>query len=128
MSEPAELPEADLDSQLRGLFEEAEQKIQGRTAPRAEPDRDLLRQAEERALKAYSSLPQMLRPMVLGLEAISRATGENAQILQRLDRANVEGTEAQQSLPQLIAGLETLLDQKNGVRQHVNIRAIIKCL
>ncbi len=119
MSEPAELPEADLDTQLRGLFEEAEQKIQGRTAPKVEPDKDLARQAEERVLKAYSSLPQMLRPMVLGLEAISRATGENAQILQRLDRTNAETTEAHQSLPKLIAGLETLLDQRNGVSQRM---------
>ena len=119
MSEPAELPDADLDTQLRGLFEEAEQKIQGRTASKAEPEKELVRQAEERALKAYSSLPQMLRPMVLGLEAISRATGENALILQRLDRVNVETAEAQQSLPQLVAGLETLLDQKNGVSQRM---------
>ena len=119
MSEPTELPDTDLDIQLRGLFEEAEQKIQERTAPKAEPDKELPRQAEDRALKAYSSLPQMLRPMVLGLEAISRATGENAQILQRLDRANLETSEAQKSLPQLVAGLETLLEQKNGVSQRM---------
>lgn len=130
MSEPAELPEADLDTQLRGLFQEAEQKIQGRTAPkaepvalkvepRAEPEKDAVRLAEERAAKAYTTLPQMLRPMVLGLEAISRATGENAQILQRLDRSNSEAVEAQRSLPTLISGLEALLDQKNGVSQRM---------
>jgi molecular chaperone GrpE (heat shock protein) len=119
MSEPAELPEADLDTQLRGLFQEAEQKIQGRSAPKVEPEKEAIRQAEERALKSYTSLPQMLRPMVLGLEAISRATGENSQILQRLDRSNSETTEAQKSLPQLIAGLESLLDQKNGVSQRM---------
>ena len=119
MSEPAELPDADLDTQLRGLFQEAEQKIHGRTASKAESEKDAIRQAEERAAKAYTSLPQMLRPMVLGLEAISRATGENAQILQRLDRTNVETTEAHKSLPQLISGLESLLDQKNGVSQRM---------
>ncbi|MGB8169553.1 MAG: nucleotide exchange factor GrpE [Chthoniobacteraceae bacterium] len=119
MSEPAELPEADLDTQLRGLFEEAELKIQGRTAPKADAEKEASRLAEERAAKAYTTLPQMLRPMVLGLEAISRATGENAQILQRLDRSNSATTEAQKSLPQLIAGLESLLDQKNGVSQRM---------
>jgi molecular chaperone GrpE (heat shock protein) len=119
MSDPTELPEADLDSQLRGLFQEAEQKIQGRTTPKPEAEKDAVRQAEERALKAYTSLPQMLRPMVLGLEAISRATGENAQVLQRLDRTNVETTEAHKSLPVLISGLETLLEQKNGVSQRM---------
>lgn len=119
MSEPAELPEADLDTQLRGLFQEAEQKIQGRTAPKAEVEKDAVRLAEERAAKAYTTLPQMLRPMVLGLEAISRATGENAQILQRLDRSNSEAVEAQRTLPSLITGLEALLDQKNGVSQRM---------
>ncbi len=119
MSEPAELPEADLDTQLRGLFEEAEQKIQGRAAPKADAEKESIRLAEERAAKAYTSLPQMLRPMVLGLEAISRATGENAQILQRLDRANSATADGQKSLPQLIAGLESLLEQKNGVSQRM---------
>jgi molecular chaperone GrpE (heat shock protein) len=119
MSESAELPDTDLDTQLRGLFEEAEQKIQGRTVPKPEAEKDVARQAEERAAKAYATLPQMLRPMVLGLEALSRATGENAQVLQRLDRAHNENAEAQKALPQLIAGLESLLDQKNGVNQRM---------
>ncbi|HYR57676.1 MAG TPA: hypothetical protein VEO95_03560 [Chthoniobacteraceae bacterium] len=119
MPEPAELPEADLDTQLRGLFQEAEQKIHGRVASKPDQEKDAARQVEERALKAYTSLPQMLRPMVLGLEAISRATGENAQILQRIDKLNVETNEAHKALPELIAGLEALLDQKNGVNQRM---------
>jgi len=119
MSEPAELPEADLDTQLRGLFEEAEQKIQGRTTPKPDVDRDALRQSEERALKSYATLPQMLRPMVLGLEAISRATGENAQILQRIVKSQGDAVEANRELPRLLAGLEALLEQKNGVSQRM---------
>jgi len=39
MSESAELPDADLDTQLRGLFQEAEQKIQERTAPKADSEK-----------------------------------------------------------------------------------------
>lgn len=119
MSEPAELPEADLDRQLRGLFKEAEQQIVGRTTSRNDGEKEVLRPAEERALRAYSSLPQMLRPMVLGLEAISRATGENSQILQRIDKAHLEANEAHQSLPRLISGLEALLDQKNTITQRM---------
>ncbi len=119
MPEPAELPDTDLDIQLRGLFEEAENKIQGRIAARPEPEKEAIRLAEERALKTYSSLPQMLRPMVQGLEAISRATGDNAQILQRLDKVQTEAAEAQKSLPVLVAGLEALLEQKNGVNQRM---------
>jgi molecular chaperone GrpE (heat shock protein) len=61
----------------------------------------------------------MLRPMVLGLEAISRATGENAQVLQRIDRLHLETTGAHQSLPALISALEALLEQKNSVSQRM---------
>lgn len=117
MPEPAELPEADLDTQLRGLFEEAENKIQGRIAARPEPEQ--ARPADDRALKAAPGLPQMLRPVVLGLEAISRATGENAQILQRIDKVQGETAEAQRVLPKLVADLGAMLDQKNGVSQRM---------
>ena len=126
MPEPTELPDADFDTQLRGLFQEAEQKIQGRnasSAPRPDAEKDLEREAsrvlEERALRAYASLPQMLRPLMLGLEAVSRATGENAVVLQKLERVANEATEAQRSLPQVLSGLEALLDQKNGLNQRM---------
>jgi len=119
MPEPAELPDADLDTQLRGLFHEAEQKIQGRIVPKPDAEKQAIRIAEERALKAYANLPQTLRPMVLGLEAISRATGDNAQILQRLAKAQGEATAANRDLPQLLAGLESLLEQKSGVTQRM---------
>lgn len=126
MPEPTELPDADFDTQLRGLFQEAEQKIQGRIAshtPRVEGEKDGekdgVRVAEERALRAYASLPQMLRPLMLGLEAVSRATGENAMLLQKLDRAASEAAEAQKSLPHVLSGLEALLEQKNGLNQRM---------
>lgn len=123
MSEPTELPDADFDTQLRGLFQEAEQKIQGRIASvgtiHSSKSETEARGAEDRALRAYATLPQMLRPMVLGLEALSRATGENATVLQRLDRALTDATEAQGALPRLVSGLESLLEQKNGVNQRM---------
>lgn len=122
MPEPTELPDADFDTQLRGLFQEAEQKIQGRIAAasvRSDAEPDGARAMEERVLRAYASLPQMLRPMVLGLEAVSRATGENGAILQRIDKSTSEAADAQRTLPQLILGLESLLEQKNGVNQRM---------
>jgi molecular chaperone GrpE (heat shock protein) len=122
MSESTELPDADFDTQLRGLFQEAEQKIQGRLAAassKPEVEKEAPRAAEERALRAYSSLPQMLRPMVLGLEAVSRATGENSVLLQKLDKAAEEATGAQRALPKLVSGLESLLEQRNGVSQRM---------
>ncbi|MEA3212832.1 MAG: hypothetical protein QOE70_5889 [Chthoniobacter sp.] len=120
MPEPTDFPEADLDTQLRGLFQEAEEKMQGRAAAQAaaktDPDREGGRH-EERAVKGSVSLPQLLRPLILELEAISRATGENSDVLQRLDQAASEAAAAQKSLPRIVGGLEALLEQKNGVNQ-----------
>ncbi len=130
MPEPSEIPDADFDTQLRGLFQEAEERIQGRasaTLPRpavenaagGSPEKSPVRADEERILRSYASLPQMLRPMVLGLEAVSRATGENATVLHRIDKAAAESAGAQQSLPKLVSSLEALLEQKNGVSQRM---------
>lgn len=122
-----QIQDLDFDSQLRGLFQEAKQSIEDRTAAarRAEEvkDQEQLRQHEERALRSYASLPQMLRPLMLGLEAASRAAGENKVLLQkigeRLDEKAATESEAQKSLPDLAEGLRGLLDQKNGVSQRM---------
>lgn len=123
MSEPTELPDADFDTQLRGLFQEAEERIQGRAAAKAisrtEPERGAVRADEERVLRNYATLPQILRPMVQGLEAISRATGENQTVLHRIDKAATESAEAQRTVPHLITSLEALLEQRNNVSQRM---------
>ena len=119
------IPDMDLDSQLRGLFHQAEQNIEGRVAAsrRAEDEKEGARAVDERAVRAYLSLPQMLRPVVLGLEALSRATGENSQLLGKLDtkleRASGNLSEANKSLPALVERLENLLEQKSGVNQRM---------
>jgi molecular chaperone GrpE (heat shock protein) len=61
----------------------------------------------------------MLRPMVLGLAAVTRATGENSNILQRLDKAATESADAHQALPQLVKDLQVMLEQKNKVNQRM---------
>ena len=123
-----QIQDLDFDSQLRGLFQEAEQSIEDRTAAAARradevKDTDQVRQNEERALRAYASLPQMLRPLMQGLEAATRAAGENKVLLQkigeRLDEKAATESEAQKSLPDLAEGLRGLLDQKNGVSQRM---------
>lgn len=123
-----QIQDLDFDSQLRGLFQEAEQSIEDRTAAAARradevKDTDQVRQNEERALRAYASIPQMLRPLMLGLEAATRAAGENKMLLQKIgerleEKAGAEN-EAQKSLPDLAEGLRGLLDQKNGVSQRM---------
>jgi molecular chaperone GrpE (heat shock protein) len=57
----------------------------------------------------------MLRPIVQGVQAVGRVTGENTQILQKLDKIATEGAEARKELPQIVADLKTLLDTRNSV-------------
>lgn len=116
-----EIREADFDTQLRGLFQQAEQQLVERAGlPRsAENETDPLRQAEDRVLRSYLTLPQMFRPMVLGLEAVTRATGDNTVLLNKLDKVANEASEAQKTLPELIGHLREVLEQKNGVNQRM---------
>jgi molecular chaperone GrpE (heat shock protein) len=63
------------------------------------------------------SLPQMLKPVVLGLEVVSRATTENTAILKRLDTAATSSAAAGKELPGVVADLRALVDSKNGLSQ-----------
>ncbi len=134
MPDHDQIEDLDFDSQLRGLFQEAEQNMEGRTvaARRAEEpkvEKDHGRQQEERALRSYASLPQMLKPLMLGLEAATRAAGENKILLnkigERLDQQKPEPQkiepqpDGQKTIPELVDSLRGLLDQKNGVNQRM---------
>ncbi|HEX5175486.1 MAG TPA: nucleotide exchange factor GrpE [Chthoniobacteraceae bacterium] len=135
MPDPQEINDADFDAQMRGLFEEAEQVLERRvpSARKRSDDApvdggeaaDVSRKQSDsagrgaRAKGNYPSLPQMLRPIVLGLEAMTRATGENTSLLNKLDKAVDANAEAQVGLPQLIAELRALLELKNGVNQRM---------
>lgn len=121
MPQQEENLDADFDSQLRGLFQEAEQKIGEREAAgrRTEEDKEVTRRVEERMAKAYVSVPQMLRPLVQGLEAMTRAAGENTSVLQKIDKTNEQAIAAHADLPGLIAGLQDLLEQKNGLNERL---------
>ena len=115
--------DADFDSQLRGLFKEATQNIEDRDAAAnradGEKEQEITRRVEERMAKAYVSVPAMLRPLVLGLEAVTRAAGENTQVLQKLDKASDQAVAAHADLPGLIDGLQSLVDQKNGLNERM---------
>jgi molecular chaperone GrpE (heat shock protein) len=115
--------DADFDSQLRGLFHEAEQQIEGREAAirqaEADKEQEITRRVEERMAKSYVSLPQMLRPLVQGLEAVTRAASENTTVLHKLDKVSENAISAHASLPDLIGGLHELLDQKNGLNERM---------
>ncbi len=115
--------DADFDSQLRGLFQEAEQNIEDRqtAARRTEEgkEQEIVRRVDERMARAYISVPQMLRPLVQGLEAVTRAAGENNTVLQKLDKANEQAIAAHADLPALIGELQNLIEQKNGLNQRM---------
>jgi molecular chaperone GrpE (heat shock protein) len=123
MPQQEENLDADFDSQLRGLFQEATQNIEGRQAAARRTDEDkeqeITRRVEERMAKSYVSIPQMLRPLMQGLEAVTRATGENTTILQKLDKTTDDSATAQAGLPGLVQSLQSLVDQKSGLNQRM---------
>lgn len=115
--------DADFDTQLQGLFHEATQQIEDRemAARQAEEDKEkeIARRVEERMAKSYVSVPQMLRPLVQGLEAMTRAAGDNTTVLQKLDKASEQSIAANADLPKLVEGLQEMLDQKSGLNQRM---------
>ncbi len=121
MPDQDQIQDIDFDSQLRGLFEEAEKQIEDRHAPaaRARGEKPRPEQAEEPAVR--ESLPQMLRPILLGIQAAARAAGENNALLQKIGEKLELRTEAAETpagtLPELTESLRSLLDQKSGVNQ-----------
>jgi len=121
MPDQDQIQEIDFDSQLRGLFEEAEKQIEDRHAPaaRSRGEKSRAEQANEASLK--ESLPQMLRPILLGIQAAARAAGENNALLQKIGEKLELRTEAVAtpagSLPEITESLRSLLDQKSGVNQ-----------
>jgi molecular chaperone GrpE (heat shock protein) len=111
--------ELDLDAELRGLFVQAEQAAGERPAPAkpASEEKEAARATDDRAMRA--SLPQMLKPLVLGLAAVTRAMGENNALLRKLDVVNDDTVDARKILPQLAGDMQTALEHKNGLTKHM---------
>lgn len=123
MPQQEEKLDADFDSQLQGLFQEATQSIEEREANARKveetKEQEITRRVEERMAKSYVSVPQMLRPLMQGLEAVTRATGENTAILQKVGKITDDASTAQADLPMLIRDLQSLVDQKSGLNQRM---------
>lgn len=123
MPQQEENLDADFDSQLRGLFQEATQNIEDRQAAarRTEEDKEqeINRRVEERLAKSYATVPQMLRPLMQVVEAVTRATGENTTILQKLDKNADDSATAHAGLPALVQSLQSIVDQKSGLNQRM---------
>ena len=113
--------EIDVESQLRGLFQEAEDHLA--MSKRGEAAKAAARPPEERPARPPLSPAHILRPVLLGLEALVRASGENAALLGRLDdkiEKAAEGvSDAHKVIPGLVESLQAMLEQKNGVNQRM---------
>jgi molecular chaperone GrpE (heat shock protein) len=135
MSDIVELSDADFSAKMRGLIHEAEKQMGG-VAPKAGVKEEMAQveiaidrgsaeigagETEELTAPARpaQSIPEMLRPLVQGVQAIGRATTEQTQILQKLDRIVSPAVEGQKELPQIIADLKGLLETRNAVSRQM---------
>ena len=113
MPDQDQIQDIDFDSQLRGLFEEAEKQIEDRHAPaaRSRGEKSRAEQANESRRDAACEATQ----------AAARAAGENNALLQKIGEKLELRTEAVAtpagSLPEITESLRSLLDQKSGVNQ-----------
>lgn len=130
MPEPESILDAELDAQLRGLFAQAEKALETRSAttkgdnaavPAATSETVAPAAPVDGAAKRQGqlSLVQLLKPLALGLETLSRATGENTTLLKKLDAASAEATEAGKGLPGVVAELRALMDVRSAVSQNM---------
>jgi hypothetical protein len=136
MPEPDNILDVDFDSQMRGLFQQAEQAI-GR---RAAAD-DAARTADESARRAdgapqdgaaslesatgsrpdssekssESGITGDLGPVMKTLATVSKAVEEHSSLLARIEKATGTDDAARQILPKIVADLRGLLEMKNGV-------------
>jgi len=121
MADIVDLSDPEFTAQMNGLVEQAQQALGDRAQagrresrdPSVEPD------AQQRAAQAYQSLPQMLKPFVAGLEAITRATGENTQLLAKLDKASSEVAEPLRQLPAVVAELQGVIEKKDALSKQM---------
>jgi molecular chaperone GrpE (heat shock protein) len=128
---------------MRGLFVQAERAIEVRTSAErqveAESTPESKPAAEPPSKAAGLSLPQLLRPVVQGLEALSRATNDNTALLKKLDTTATTNAAAANApsltvsspvapsrsdkpqdvaeLPQIVAELRGMIEAKTGLNQ-----------
>ena len=128
-----ELTDDEFAAQMQGLAQAATEALEVRAAatrpaneerPKAsrpeKPEREAApAETPDRGPKGYQSLPEMLRPLVDGFKAMGRTAGEHTQILNRLDKLTTESSDAQTQLPQIVADLQSLADQKNAVSRQM---------
>lgn len=94
---PLDSVDADFSDQLEILANQAAQQMEVR-APKSEGN---------------SNLSELLRPLLQGMEALGRAASQNAEALERIEKAASE----QASLPAAITAMQVSVAQKSAVSQ-----------
>jgi len=104
MSQPTVHP-SEFAEQMKVLAEEAQKQFE-----------DKVVQTEDRnAQRPPPTFLQMLRPLVLGLEALSRATVENTMVLSRLEVA----ASSHETLPRIVTEIHEKFENKNVINQQL---------
>lgn len=103
--------EADFAIQMHSLAQEASHLQDERL--HEEPVREERQSAEPYERAAVPTLAEILKPLVVGIEALSRVTADNSQALERMETF----LESQAHLPAVLSALQENLDQKNRLNQ-----------
>lgn len=123
--------DTEFDAQLRGLFAQAEKALETRVPAQEQkkPATPAARTgqpapvsddaAEAPKSQGALSLIQLIKPLVLGLESVSRATGDNTALLKKIDTAATEASEAKKELPSVVAELRAIIDARGLVSQNM---------
>jgi molecular chaperone GrpE (heat shock protein) len=121
MPEILDLSDPEFTAQMQGLVQEAKQVLDEKVATVKQDGAEevTLKDAETKALKAYRSLPEMLKPFVQGLEAITRVVGDNNQILGKLDSSTAEALDALKRLPTVVGELQGMIERKDGLSRQM---------
>ncbi len=93
-----------------------EPKTESKPAPKSETKPE---PKEPRIDARDQSVPEMLRPLIDGFKAMGRAAGDQTQILNRIEKAATDTQSAQHQLPQIVADLQALTEQKNTVSRQM---------
>jgi molecular chaperone GrpE (heat shock protein) len=136
MSDMIELSDADFALKMEGLVNEAKLAMEDRAAKIHPPEPAATAEpaakseptpapapapspAAPEKPRPAASLPEMLRPLVQGVQAVGRVSGEHTQILQRVDKAISDASAASQDLPQIVSDLKALFEQRNVVSRQM---------
>jgi molecular chaperone GrpE (heat shock protein) len=121
MPEILDLSDPEFTAQMQGLVQEAKQVLDEKATSVNPALAESVggKDAESKALKAYRSLPDVLKPFVHGLEAITRVVGDNNQILGKLDSSTAEALEALKRLPTVVGELQGMIERKDGLSRQM---------